>query len=50
MCQIDYGKMCIETDCQTKSAFIIIYYSLQSFAWTRQTTMYNQFDSCIVTC
>ena len=37
ICQIDYGKMCIGTDCQTKSAFFftsvdIIYYPLQNFA------------------
>ena len=38
MYQIHYGSMCIRTYSQTKSVYII-YYWLQNFAWTHQTTI-----------
>ena len=51
MYQMDYGYMCIETDCQTKFAFplqmkmvfITVYIKL-----CMNTENHNQFDKCIV--
>ena len=53
-CRIDYGYMCIWTDCQTKSTFLISMKILANIITVNITlhwlSNHNRFHTCIVTC
>ena len=50
MCQIDYGKMCIGTDCKKNSAFLLQMDKLFITKYGMNTQKRNQFYKCIVMC
>ena len=54
MCQNDKCYMCIGTDCETKSSFLIQMYILPSIVTVYRTlhwlSNHNRIHTCIVTC